>query len=264
MIDNEHILDERLTAFLDGELGAAACEELALAIEADMVLQQRITNLQFDQNSLLSAYGSLQAPDMIHQIALNDQFDQKETRERSWGFGTMLIAASALIAAFVIGMFSNELGVGFRESSGQQIAINAKLGWRQSVASYMALYTKSTLDRIPFSEQSNQNSLSHLSGDLELALIADHIAVDELQFRRGQILDLGGKPLVQLAYLDHGTTPVAFCIIKGSKGKKSMQFEQRNGMAIAHWASENHGFMVIGNLPATRIEAIARTLSVNF
>ena len=95
---------------------------------------------------------------------------------------------------------------------------------------------------------------------LGLDLTADEVTVGPLEFKRAYVLKFGDKRLVQVAYLADGKTPVSFCIIKGKRKPHDLKQEQRLGLNITYWDSDDFGFMVIGDLPKDELDQIARTL----
>ncbi len=304
MTNKSPVSDEILTAYLDGEIPDKKHDAMTALIAQDEELQQRLGRLQVEFDEVAKAFQQLRVPDLSQQIAvINRTANNRTGNEKTPGLWTpvrLAIAASVVAATFAAGMFVNQLNIDVNNSPSVQVATvkkpatdpikipveklakvpakkpvkkpaellagksAKKPGWRQSVANYMSLYTSETINRVGVSLESQHQNLALLSQDVGLSLTSENLAVGDLDYKRGQILDLRGKPLVQLAYLYQNKTPVAFCIIKSTKGKKTMQFEQRNGMQIAHWSSENHGFMVIGNMPEEELGKLAKSFSVRF
>ena len=276
MTNKSPVSDEILTAYLDGEIPDEKHEAMTALIAQDEDLQQRLGRLQVEFNDVTQAFQQLQVPDLSEQIAvINRAASSKagdEKRPVLWTPVRTAIAASIVVASFAAGMFVDQLNSDVNNSPSIQVvtakspAMNPakKPGWRQSVANYVSLYTTDTLNRVGASLESQHQNLALLSQDVGLSLTSENLAVGELDYKRGQILDLRGKPLVQLAYLHQNKTPVAFCIIKSTKGKKTMQFETRNGLQIAHWSSESHGFMVIGDVSKEELNKLAKSFSVRF
>ncbi len=280
MTNKSPVSDEILTAYLDGEIPVEKHDAMTALIAQDEDLQRRVEQLQVEFGEAAQAFQQLRVPDFSEHIAVINRAANRKSGNGKvsalWTPVRTAIAAGIVVATFAAGMFVNQLNTDVNNSPSIQVATaenpatNAaktpakKPGWRQSVANYMSLYTSETINRVGTSLEGQHQNLALLSQDVGLPLTSENLAVDDLDYKRGQILDLSGKPLVQLAYLYQNETPVAFCIIKSTKGKKSMQFEQRNGMKIAHWSSENHGFMVIGDVPEEELTKLAKSFSVRF
>ena len=288
MPNKSPVSDEILTAYLDGEIPGKKHDAMTALIAQDEDLQQRLGRLQVEFDDVAKVFQQLRVPDFSEQIAvINRAANNRPGNEKApvlWTPVRTAIAASIMAAIFAAGMFANQLNTDVNNSPPIQVAkvkkpvkklakIPAKNsakkpakspGWRQSVANYMSLYTSETINRVGASLESQHQNLALLSQDVGLSLTSENLAVGDLDYKRGQILDLRGKPLVQLAYLYQNKTPVAFCIIKSTKGKKTMQFEKRNGMQIAHWSSDSHGFMVIGDVSKEELGKLAKSFSVRF
>ena len=284
MTNKSPVSDEILTAYLDGEIPAKKHDAMTALIAQDEDLQQRLGRLQVEFDDVAQAFQRIRVPDFSEQIAvINRAADRKSGNEKRsvlWTPVRSAIAAGIVAATFAAGMFVNQLNTDVNNSPSIQVETAKKPikkptktfakkpakipGWRQSVANYVSLYTTDTLNRVGASLESQHQNLVLLSQDVGLSLTSENLAIGDLNYKRGQILDLRGKPLVQLAYLYQNKTPVAFCIIKSTKGKKTMQFEQRNGLQIAHWSSESHGFMVIGDVPEEELGKLAKSFSVRF
>lgn len=267
MTNKSPVSDEILTAYLDGEIPAEKLDAMSALIAQDVELQDRLGRLQFEFDDVAHAFQQLRVPDFSEQIdVINRAANRKsgdEKRPILWTPIRTTIAAGILVAAFAAGVFVDLLKSDVNNSPPIQVA-QMKTGWRQSVADYVSLYTPDTLNRRWGSSESLEKGLALLSKDLDLPLNTENVSLGDLDFVGGQILGLRGKPLGQLAYLYQGNTPFAFCIIQGSKGKKGMQFENRNGLEIAHWSTESHGFMVIGDIPREELGKIAQSFSVRF
>lgn len=284
MTNKSPVSDEILTAYLDGEIPGEKHEAMTALIAQDKDLQQRLSRLQVDFDGVAQTFQQLQVPDFSEQIAVINRAASSKAdggkRPVLWTVVRSAIAASIVAAIFAAGMFVNQLNTDINNSPSIQVVtakspakkpakapakVPAKVpGWRQSVANYVSLYTTDTLNRVGASLESQHQNLALLSQDVGLPLTSENLAVGDLDYKRGQILDLRGKPLVQLAYLYQNKTPVAFCIIKSTKGKKSMQFETRNGLQIAHWSSDSHGFMVIGDVSEEELGKLAKSFSMRF
>ena len=276
MTNKPPVSDEILTAYLDGEIPGEKHETMTALIAQDQVLQQRLGRLQVEFDDVAQVFQQLRVPDFSEQIAVINAAANRKAGDGKvsalWTPIRTAIAAGIVVATFAAGMFVNQLNTDVNNSPSIQVVTAeeptkkpAKIpGWRQSVANYVSLYTSETINRVGASLESQHQNLVLLSQDVGLSLSSENLAVDQLSYKRGQILDLRGKPLVQLAYLYQNKTPVAFCIIKSTKGKKTMQFEQRNGLQIAHWSSDSHGFMVIGDVPEEELAKLAKSFSVRF
>lgn len=180
-----------------------------------------------------------------------------ETRKEPWGGWRMLAAAVVLLAVFAGGILTSR----FIPGLGPQVAsLPGEKGWRAAVAEYQALFVKATLEQAGREWPAQADSLRTAFAHLGLDLAPGKVRVDPLDLKYAGILDFKGKPLVQMAYLYNGETPVSFCIIKNGQPAHDLMTERRQGMNIAHWQTGDYGFMVIGDVPANAVNEIARKL----
>ncbi len=133
--------------------------------------------------------------------------------------------------------------------------------WRQSVVEYAALYTPDTFASEPASKAKD---LALVGGKLGLPLTPERIALANLEFKDAQILNFRGAPLGEVDYLDPATGPVLFCIIRDSEPNAAMKTETRGEFAVASWARDGRGYMVIGKLPVKQIAELANSLEQRF
>ncbi len=162
-------------------------------------------------------------------------------------------AAVVFVAGFAVDRFAFPL-VGIERATEQPEE------WRNAVAEYIGLYTSDTLAGAPEDSAARARELENLTARLDLRLTPDRLALPDLILKRAQLLSYDGKPLGQIAYLDPDKGPVALCIIADGERDLPVKAEQRRGMNIVYWAKGGRGFMLIGHLPAERLQAMAETI----
>ena len=277
--DHGPVTDEDLVAYLDGKLVGEEAEYLEREVNRDRALDARLELMRRGERDFAQAYDLLldDAPGkrlkQILKLAIDPPPPPVEEPEppvplevpapraprEPWGGWRMLAAATVLLAVFSGGLVASR----FVKLPGElpQIASEPRaLGWRATVAYYQTLFVKETLENAAGDAQAQSANLRAALGSVGLDLSVDKVSVGQLQFKRAEVLSFRGKPLVQVAYLYKGETPVSFCIIKSAKPAQEVMAERREGMNIAHWRSSAYGFMVIGDVPAEALDDIAKTL----
>ncbi len=277
--DRGPVTDEDLVAYLDGQLAGEEAEYLEREVNVDRALEARLELLRGGKRPFADAYDLLlrDAPDarlkQILKLAIDPppppvvelepsvQETARAPRAETepWGGWRMLAAAAVLLAVFSGGLIFSR----FMNLPGElpQVASAPKaMGWRATVAIYQKLFVKETLENTAGDAQSQSVNLRAALSSVGLDLSVEKVSVGPLQFKRADVLNFRGKPLVQVAYLYNGETPVSFCIIKSAKPALEVMAEQREGLNIAHWRSSGYGFMVIGDVPAGALDEIARKL----
>ena len=278
--DHGPVTDEDLVAYLDGMLEGDEAEYIEREVKMDRGLDARLELLRSGMRPFDEAYDLLlhEAPNkrlkQILKLAKEPPPPPVEEPEpeaepvsaqmevvsqEPWRGWRKLAAGLAFFAVFAAGLVTSR----FVELPGVQPRIArapAVKGWRAAVAEYQALFVKETLAQAGEDAQAQSANLRAALAHVGLDLSVPQVSVDPLEFKRAEVLNFKGKPLVQMAYLFNGDTPVSFCIIKSGKPAHGVKSEKRLGLNIVHWRSKDYGFMVIGDMPDKELGEIARKL----
>jgi len=259
------IPDENLVAYLDGELSSDEHTVLARQIASDPDLQRRLLVLSGGNRPFKKAFEPLlaQAPeDRLKTMLSNLPAAHPARRTSAWKAAAAIAAAIMLFGA---GLTTDRLVLNLGFSPTNLIPGAERQSdddeWRQAVAEYLTLYSAETLASIPDDDAMRQRELDILKTKLALSLSAQEAAVPGLTFKRAQLFEYEGKPLGQIAYLDPGSGPVALCMIMSDDGNAPQQVEHRHGFNIVFWTQAGHDYMVIGRMPITRLQDLAKDLS---
>ncbi|WP_414471287.1 anti-sigma factor family protein [Microvirga sp. M2] len=260
----DHETDERLVAYLDGELAPDEQSALARRIAADPELQRRLLVLSGGNRPFRQAFETLlaQAPEeRLSSMLPAVPAAAPQGRSRSW---RAVAAVAAAILLFLAGFATNSL-LGPRASLRDLVAGSSRTqdddDWRQAVAEYLTLYSADTLANIPDDDAMRQREIDSLRARLAINLSARQADIPGLSFKRAQLFEYDGKPLGQLAYLDPATGPVALCMVRSDDEDAPPRTEQREGFNIVFWTQAGHDYMVIGRMPFPRLENLAKDFS---
>ncbi|MEM6662625.1 MAG: hypothetical protein AAF666_10670 [Pseudomonadota bacterium] len=221
----EALTDEKIVAFLDGELTPEEDADMALAIANSADVAARVEALALDMDELTAQFEDVlaSAPDMtVAEI------------QADWSWLRVAAAALVLIGAGVVG--------GFGLSQWTRGAPD----WHQAVADYQTLYTTETLAAVPQPSVVQAAGLRVVSQAVGMELTAASVAIPGLTFQRAQILRHKGQALGQLAYLDRSGNPIAFCIMSGRSGEEGAEVQELAGLNAVTWQTGGHGFIIIG------------------
>ncbi len=276
-VDHNDPSDAWLVAYLDGALDEQQTNELRQVLVQNVELSQRLALLQGGSRDFKGAFEPLldAAPDEKMQAMLSGLIVKNSSSHVSlpadnvaplrpasksmWqGFAGMAAAAGITIAVFSGGVYTGW------QTSEPGLVQPAKIGWRQAVAQYVSLYSKQTLAGYPVDPVAQGESWQRVSKALGAKFTGKKARIDDLDFKGTQVLQLKGKPLVQIAYLHKGETPVALCIIKSKKPSIGQKTEQRLGLNIVHWVEDGFAYMLIGKVPKGELQKIAAPLVARF
>jgi anti-sigma factor RsiW len=246
MMDHNHFTDEQLTAYLDGEADAELTAMIDAALEVDAQLGDRMAGLDIPLAAINQAYDALldQAPEMPDVQTMTAQ----HPRQGFGIWGAIGVFGTGIAAGLAMAVFT-----GFGDP------VPKEPGWKAVVASYQSLYSMETFTADAVDETEAQLQLAQVSQLIgsDLTQLPD---IDGLSFKRAQILNFKGKPLVQLAFARADGTPVALCIIKSkTKDSKPINLETFFGMEAASWNIDGLAYLLIGGdvVPETTSEAKA-------
>ncbi|MFK0165845.1 anti-sigma factor family protein [Rhizobium sp. NPDC090279] len=247
--------DEQLTAFIDGELDAADCERIERLIADDERVAERFDFLSRSALPFAEAFQPMlaEAPAAKLDAMLAAIPSARENKTRAAGIGRrgfLTAVAASFVAAIAIDRAV--IGIGHRLSKPDEDS-----EWRAVVAEYLSLYTTDTLSAPAGDHAQQVAQLNGVGAKLGLSLAPEAIAMPGVEFKRAQILNYDSKPLVQIAYLDPESGPMALCIVQSTKGAAAPDMENRRGMNVVYWSSATHAFMLIGHAPIDRMQQLA-------
>ena len=231
MTQVRYITDEELVAFLDGELPEQDMAAITDALSQDTLLQERLGALDVPMKAMRDGADAM----LSAAPAFPDTLIAKKPNDR--------MRLAGMIAVLGIG-----LGVAATVwPSGQP-------SWIAAVANYQSLYVAQTLDRSEPIDQREANLLA-LSDDigLDISPLSD---IDDIDYRRAQLLGFDGQPLVQIAYLDN-QVPIAICITFVDGPDQSESEGTHFGLSTVSWQKDGRGFLVIGGNDTDLLRKIA-------
>ncbi len=276
-VDHNAPSDAWLVAYLDGVLDEQQTSELRQVLVQNAELSQRLALLQGGSRDFKGAFEPLLdvAPDEKMQAMLSGLIAKNSPQHVSsqadnvvpmrpasksmWqGFAGMAAAAGIAIAVFSGGVYTGW------QTGEPPVVQKTKIGWRQTVAQYVSLYSKQTLAGYPADPHAQSAGWQRVSKALGAQFTGKKARIDNLDLKGTQVLQLKGKPLVQIVYLHKGETPVALCIIKSKKPSAGQKTEQRMGLNIVHWVKDGFAYMLIGKVPKGELQKIAAPLVARF
>jgi anti-sigma factor RsiW len=284
-----NLSDEKLVAYIDGELDASESAALSDALANDAAARERLETLKGGGRAFAEAFDAMlnAAPDdklqamfagLVAQTSggqvngsASGEASSDETvvpfrqptkpqpqQARHTPLWRMAAAAVLLAAVFAGGVISGGI-----LNEPQQVAEQAP-GWREAAARYVALFSKETLEGMPAYSAEKRVNLAKAENALGLELTESRVTAPDLDFRGTQLLNFNGKPLAQIAYLHDGQKPVALCIIKTADETAPPENESRHGLNVVHWVEGGYGYMVIGDVPEDELNRIAERFRTQF
>ena len=249
MTQDTTFTDAQLTAYLDGEADDALRAAVDAALTQDAALGERIAELDIDVAGLNAAFDGMLAdapamPDLDGHVVT----PAANTNARPGILGGLVLFGTGIAAGIAVMLMLDTTPPAPKAP-----------GWKAVVASYQSLYSEETIAGWKPTDAQAQTQLAKVS-EFVGADLTTLPAVQGLTFKRAQILEFNGKPLIQIAFARADGTPVALCIIAAkSKDAKAMQDETLGGLAAASWNKGGLAYLLIGGTaqPETAQEARA-------
>ena len=251
--------DEDIAAYLDGEADPPLKQRLEAKVEEDVELQRRIEALTVDRRSISEAFDALLASSPpLPSRALGGA--APSSTSFVWRRAAMLVSAAAACLAIGVGI-GFQLASGGGERVGAVVAQSGLAGWRDYAAAYHALYVTDTLAHVVDDDAARGRELDRAGKAVGLRLEAVKAPIDQLQFRRAQLLGFEGRSLIQVAFLSSTGEPFALCVIRSPGADESeVEVETRHQMAAASWSQPGLEFLLIGGQDAALTKRAAETL----
>ncbi|HME24403.1 MAG TPA: hypothetical protein VKI44_24235 [Acetobacteraceae bacterium] len=242
--------DEELVAYLDGALEPSRRADIDATLMHNEGLAARLSALDIDTGAIRTAFEALGTTKPVARLralllarAIGPRRVWTDLRWPS-------MAATLLLGA--------ALGYGVP----RVIPDHAKADWRVAVAEYQALYTTATLAPLDLDPSALHAQVASASVALGRPITFAALQIVGLEFKRAQILNFDGRPLVQFAYLDTAGTPIAFCATRTGEADSPMRTGELLALATAYWTKGGYAFIVIGGRHPEAVERAAAELSV--
>ena len=213
--------DAVLVAFLDDALPPEERAALEGRLAREPALKARLDalaggSLPFEQSyEALTAHAPRQRREALlaeSLAAVPAPVANDNARGSRWRIPPAAVAAA--LALFVVGT-----GVGHYMPPGlwplpssQRSDHEGPDAWRSTVADYWGLTTSQTLDWMPNDVSTAQRDLAAATRRLGFPLTPEKISLPAQELKRVELFHYDNAPLVEIAYLDELTGPLAFCI----------------------------------------------------
>jgi anti-sigma factor RsiW len=131
--------------------------------------------------------------------------------------------------------------------------------WQDQVASYHALYGPSTLADVSQTEPQANKELARVASAIGKSIPLEILqTAPGLSYRRAQLSQFKGQPLVQLSFTTANAVPLALCIMRSSaEAKYELQTETLQGLATVRWSEGGYAYVLIGGTHQAALKTLA-------
>lgn len=241
--------DEMLVAYLDNQLNDSQSQQVEKMLNEDPELQERLNQLDSASVDFAAAFSPL-----LDEAPLKSMQDKLAVRPQA---GSQGISRRTLIAATLSALAIGLVG----GMKGKRLFDNDD-GWRDTVAQYMALYTRETLSGSHLTPAAASEQLALVSQSLGLQLNATALTLADSEFKGARMLSYDGVSIAQLVWQDQQSGPLALCITAASQPEDAaFSQEKRRGMNVVYWRQQHYKFMLIGHNSAGKLREMAQSLA---
>ncbi|MEM7405839.1 MAG: hypothetical protein AAF458_11140 [Pseudomonadota bacterium] len=254
---NSHLSDAHLIRFLDGRLPADEHAAIEAALATDPALADRLAALHVDTTAIGPAFETLldNAPE-VDFASMEHAADPP--RESTLGRGRLSLAASLVVAA-VLGALLASVWQEPRQDTPRDER------WHADVVTYHKLYVPETVAPLEASVRSLNSQFERVANALSLDIPEALGRLADVEFKRAQVLGFEGTPLAHLTYQSAAGKPIALCFLKLPGAGTSVPVTSRQrGLAAVTWEQAGLGFIIVGDVDAKTLEALAKAASEAF
>ncbi len=248
--------DEKLSAYLDGELPEDEVREIEAALEQDTALQAELEALMAADTLAKDDFAAMLDEPVPTALAaaIRDAPESlpanTPSRPRS---ANRLIAAGLVLALLVGGAGGYFRGL----SEGTQLA--AAPGWLSDIADYHRVYATQQRHLVEVGADEAEHIETWLTAtvgaDVRIPDLTDHA----LTFEGARLLVAAGKPVAQLMYTDGEDRVVALCLIQSDAPRDGFDKRTIGAFDMVTWGGTGSNVVLVGDEGRGDLDEIARS-----
>jgi anti-sigma factor RsiW len=265
----EELNDERLIAYLDGELDAAERNEVAAWLDREPAAAARASALVESARRLRSALGEAAREPVPERLIAavrgvpaqgmglrivpfaRRPRDARAAPQRLW---RVLVPAAAALFGIIVGGGGAYFGAGMtaRGGSAPQPALEAAANnlWLDTAAGYFKLFVSAgdnALVDVPATGDVRA-ALQKISQSLPQAVRLPDLKPWGLTFRGARLVVVEGRPAAQLVYTTDNKAigPLALIIGSSKQADISPTFDRRQDVNVLYWRHQGRAYALVG------------------
>lgn len=234
--------DAELVAYVDGRLSAERTRAIAGAAKVDAALAARIGELAAGSPDFSGLWGDMLVSVPNWLLPPTQGVAAPQVSRRAW-----LSGLGGAAFGFVAGL------------GAWRIYTPPQADWETAVADYHALYGASTVRGLTPTPAARLAEIAAVETASGLALPSLEVA--GLTYRRAQMLDLRGRPIVHVVLTTADVVPIAFCLTPDSGPVRQPSNRLADDMGLVTWANGTAACCLVARLPEQALLDLAGRLS---
>jgi len=248
--------EEKLSAFLDGELPAAESAEIEVALKNDPSLQAELEALMAADSLAKEAFGDALIDPIPSSLtsAIHDASPivAANTSTAPTGYSGLFAAALACIMLLVGGVG------GYLVSSSQTVQVAEAPGWLVDIADYHGVYAGQKRHLVEVGADESDHIMAWLTNTVGTDVRIPDLAASGLTFQGARLLVAAGKPVAQLMYTDANGAVVALCTIASETPHEGIAVQTIGATNMIMWGGLDANYVIVGDDARDDLEEIAR------
>ncbi len=248
--------EEKLSAFLDGELPEAEARDIERALAADPALQAELEALMAADALAQEAFAEMVAepvPATLAAAVRDAPVGGAANVPEAPSIRRYLTAASVVVALGLGGAGGYFAGL----SQGTPVA--AAPGWLADIADYHRVYAAQQRHLVEVGASEADHIQTWLTATVGAEVRIPDLSEHGLTFQGARLLVAAGKPVAQLMFTDAEMRVVALCLIQADTPREGFATQTIGAFDMVSWGGRDANFVVVGDEGRADLRAIAET-----
>jgi anti-sigma factor RsiW len=258
---------DRISAYLDGALTDAECQELEAMVAADPAIAAEFEALSRVDVAVAAGFADMLAEPVPLHLARSIEAAHRDIARTPARAGNVTWLRSLAASVALVGIGAVGGAVLTRALAPPVQTAAAAPGWLDQVAEYHAVYAAQGrhLVEVPATEQAHLEAW--LSEQTGVPFAVPDLTASGLIFEGARLLVANGKPVAQLMYRDAAGAVIAVCFMQGGDAtlaENETVFADRSAgdFDLISWKDRTASYVVIGPSGRDDLETIAKAASV--
>ncbi|MEM8822581.1 MAG: anti-sigma factor [Pseudomonadota bacterium] len=249
------ISEEKLSAFLDGEVSEDEGRAIEAALADDPDLQASLEALMAADALAKRDFAAMaeEPVPLALATAIQNAPDGAPANISTPPRSGWVIAASVAVALAIGG------GTGFLLGQNSPTQVAQTGGWLADIADYHAVYARQVRHLVEVPADEADHIQTWLTGTLGADVRIPDLSVHGLTFQGARLLVAAGRPVAQLVYTDADAVVVALCQIGTDTPQKAFAEQTIDAFDMVTWGGTDSNFVVVTDEGRTDLTAIAET-----
>ena len=251
---------DKLSAYLDGELPEEEAREIELALEDDPALQAELEELMAADTWAKDQFAVMASEPIPFKLATAIQdakiappapLETPKVQRTGW------LIAAGLALALVAGGTG-----GYFVGASQDTQLASAPTWLQDIAEYHAVYAGQSRHLVEVPAEEKDHIEAWLTKTLGDAVAVPDLMAQGLEFQGARLLVAAGKPVAQLMYRDGENRIVALCQIQTATPRDGFGETTLGAFQMVSWGGGQSNFVIVGDEGRGDLSEIAKAASV--